>query len=394
MSCASAVWFAVMEEFDEETDSISSSYLESFDDDFLFKHFHFSRSAIGFIIDYVGTQMERAKYWSDDISIDVMVLTALCVYANGFLPNEMADMLGISQKFASRAVHTVSRVLSEKAGEFITFPNSYNDRVLVAQEIQRFCGIPNVVGVLGCMHVRIKPTPEEEDIFFLNSLEHHSIMFQMICDSQGNLLSVENHWPGSTSEQSIWEGSKICQQFQSGRHGHSWLIGASCYSLERHVLTPLAYVRKRPGMRYNEAHFKIQTVVQKTFGVLKSRFRCLDNLGSIQKNNRTMHAELVLTAEREFPTDPGFQLHLLLYRARSHTDPLAIGAPGDYAIFTLFLLIPERNTLPEESYSRALRMTDSFSLKEELSRRAPGLGASKGYFVELLYSEPLACELG
>uniref|UniRef100_A0A0E9WPB6 DDE Tnp4 domain-containing protein n=1 Tax=Anguilla anguilla TaxID=7936 RepID=A0A0E9WPB6_ANGAN len=46
-------------------------------------------------------------------------------------------------------------------------------------------------------------------------------------------------------------------------------------------------------MRYNEAHFKIQTVIQKTFGALKSRFRCLDNLGSIQKNNCSTHVEVV-----------------------------------------------------------------------------------------------------
>ncbi|XP_035261550.1 putative nuclease HARBI1 [Anguilla rostrata] len=291
MSYASAVWLAALGEFDDESDSIPSS-LDNFDDDFLLKHFHFTRSAVCFIIDYVGAQMESAKYCSDELSTDVIVLAALCVYANGFLPNETADMIGISQASARRAVNTVSRVLSEKAEEFITFPDSYNDRVLVAQEIQRFCGIPNVVGVLGCMHVRIKPTPEEE-IFFLNAFDYHSIMFQMICDSQGNLLSVESQWPGSTAEQSIWESSKIFQQFQSGRHGHSWLIGASCYSLERHVLTPLAYVRKRPSMRYNEAHFKIQTVIQKTFGALKSRFRCLDNLGSIQKNNCSTHVEVV-----------------------------------------------------------------------------------------------------
>ncbi|KAJ8284514.1 hypothetical protein COCON_G00033640 [Conger conger] len=292
MSYASAVWLASFWELDDETDSSSGSCLDYFDDDFLFKHFHFTRSAVCFIIDYVGAQLERAKYCSNELSSDVMVLAALCVYANGFLPNEIADMIGISQPSASRAVNMVSRILSDKAEEFITFPNSYNDRVLVAQEIQRFGGIPNGVGVLGCMHVRIIPTPEEET-FFLNSFDYHSIMFQIICDSQGNLLSVESQWPGSTSEQSIWESSKISQKFKSGRHGHSWLIGASCYSLERHVLTPLAYVRKRPSMRYNEAHFKIQTVIQKTFGLLKSRFRCLENLGSIQKNNCSTHTEMV-----------------------------------------------------------------------------------------------------
>ncbi|KAI1896983.1 hypothetical protein AGOR_G00100530 [Albula goreensis] len=292
MSYAAAVWFAALDEFEEKIDSIQNNCLDKFDDDFLFKHFHLTRLAIGFIIDYVGTHLERVTQRPIELPVDTLVLAALCVFAKGVLPNEIADMIGINHSAVTGAVKTVSRLLSDKAEEFITFPNSYNDRLLVAQETQRFCGIPNVVGVLGCMHVRINPAPEEE-LFFLNSMDYHSIMFQMICDSQGNLLSVESQWPGSTSQQNIWERSKICQQFKSGKHGLSWLIGASCYCLEKHVLTPLAYVRKRPSMRYNEAHFKIQTVIQRTFGTLKSRFRCLNHLGSVQKCARSSYAELV-----------------------------------------------------------------------------------------------------
>ncbi|KAJ8264586.1 hypothetical protein GJAV_G00151010 [Gymnothorax javanicus] len=291
MSCAPAVWLAALEEF-AETNSTPKSYLDHFDDDFLFKHYHLTRPAIAFIIDFVGAQMERGKCRPDDLTADVMVLAALCVYANGILSKEMADVIGLSPASASIAVDLVSKVLSDKAEEFITFPDSHNDRVLVAQEIQRFCGIPNVVGVLGCMHVRIRPTPEEKT-YFLNSLDYYSIMFQMICDSQGNLLNVQSPWPGSTSEQAVWENSKICHQFRNGRHGQSWLIGAGCYALERHVLTPLAYLKRRPSVRFNEAHFKIQTIIQKTFGVLKARFRCLDDLGSVKKNSYSTHAEMV-----------------------------------------------------------------------------------------------------
>uniref|UniRef100_A0A0E9PME0 Uncharacterized protein n=1 Tax=Anguilla anguilla TaxID=7936 RepID=A0A0E9PME0_ANGAN len=45
MSYASAVWLAALGEFDDESDSIPSS-LDNFDDDFLLKHFHFTRSAV------------------------------------------------------------------------------------------------------------------------------------------------------------------------------------------------------------------------------------------------------------------------------------------------------------------------------------------------------------
>ncbi|XP_036402774.1 putative nuclease HARBI1 [Megalops cyprinoides] len=290
MSYAAAVWFAAQEEVEkEERVNIPRLSFDDFDDDFIFKHFHFTRPAINFIIDYTRAHLNHPPSVH---SVDAMVLAALCLYANGSLTKEIADMIGLSEVAISRAVHIVSALLSDKAEDFITFPNGYNDRVLLAQEIQRFCGMPNVVGVLGCMHVRIKPPPGEE-IRYLNFMGHYSTMFQMICDSQGNLLSVENQWPGSTSEQNVWESSKICQQFKSGRHGHSWLIGASSYSLDKHVLTPLSYVRERTSIRYNEAHFKIGSAIQKTFCALKTRFRCLDNLGNIQKYTYNKPAEIV-----------------------------------------------------------------------------------------------------
>ena len=55
--------------------------------------------------------------------------------------------------------------------------------------------------------------------------------------------------------------------------------GDSGYPLEPWLMTPLGTATTRQEMAYNSAHCKTRSVVERCFGVLKSRFRCLDKSG-------------------------------------------------------------------------------------------------------------------
>ncbi|XP_066553252.1 putative nuclease HARBI1 [Amia ocellicauda] len=285
MSYAAAVWFAVQDEVDrvDRVDSRSSARagLDRLDSEVLLQHFHFSRPAIRFIVDCVRDGLARGPRRSA-LSAEELVLAALSFYANGSLQRDMAAVAGISQSSISRAVATVSSVLSDRAEQFITFPSSEDDRSRVAQELQRLCGLPNAAGLVGSSRVRIK-APLEDGFVFLNSQKYHSVHCQMVCDAHGNLLNVENHWPGSLADADIWEMSSICQQFRGGRHGDSWLIGGRSYTLQKHLLTPLSYPVGEAEERYNASHAAAQAVIQRTFGALKTRFQCLNHLGGNQK---------------------------------------------------------------------------------------------------------------
>ncbi|MBN3309305.1 HARB1 nuclease, partial [Amia calva] len=191
----------------------------------------------------------------------------------------MAAVAGISQSSISRAVATVSSVLSDRAEQFITFPSSEDDRSRVAQELQRLCGLPNAAGLVGSSRVRIK-APLEDGFVFLNSQKYHSVHCQMVCDAHGNLLNVENHWPGSLADADIWEMSSICQQFRGGRHGDSWLIGppfATKTALTRGGMDSTRPLTVCCGIWH-------QDVSSRSFkSSLKTRFQCLNHLGGNQK---------------------------------------------------------------------------------------------------------------
>ncbi len=55
--------------------------------------------------------------------------------------------------------------------------------------------------------------------------------------------------------------------------------GDSAYPLHPFLLTPILNPTTPGENRYNMAHIRTRNIVEHTFGVLKSRFRCLDRTG-------------------------------------------------------------------------------------------------------------------
>jgi len=78
-----------------------------------------------------------------------------------------------------------------------------------------------------------------------------------------------------------------------------YVTGDSGYPLEPWLMTPLGAANTRAEMAYNTAHSKTRTVVERCFGLMKSRFRCLDKTGgtllyTAEKTCRLVNAVAVL----------------------------------------------------------------------------------------------------
>ncbi|XP_017479519.1 PREDICTED: putative nuclease HARBI1 [Rhagoletis zephyria] len=55
----------------------------------------------------------------------------------------------------------------------------------------------------------------------------------------------------------------------------SWLIGDQGYPLESWLLTPVGAPNTSKEQKYNRLHGSARNCIERAFGVLKSRFRCL-----------------------------------------------------------------------------------------------------------------------
>lgn len=313
MSLAGALWFAVQDDLfanglcssspsssisnttQEQQSSVSEripasetrGVLDELDDLFISQTLHFNRQCLRFIIDFIQARMKKDVFVSGHslTSAEANILATLACYAQGSLSSKITERLGIDPTAAGEAVKTITKLLADTSPDFITFPNSYNDRMGAAQAFKNLSGVPHVVGVLGYLHVKVSPPPGEEHMY-MNTLGYHSVMMQVIFDVDGNLLSLEQCCPGGTPEHTIWENSDIGRQFSIFQHGHTWVVGSRSLHGCGHVLTPVeaSRIKSNAALRFNNAHAQLHGRTQQVFGSLKSRFQCLRDIGSIQSS--------------------------------------------------------------------------------------------------------------
>lgn len=93
------------------------------------------------------------------------------------------------------------------------------------------------------------------------------------------IVNVNARYPGATHDSAIWEMSTVQRhlrrRFEEGQR-NSWLIGDSGYPLQPWLMTPIpGALAGTPEGIYTSRHSSARNVVERCFGVLKQRFRCL-----------------------------------------------------------------------------------------------------------------------
>lgn len=237
MAFALPVWLAVQEELlmhDEEGDRAPSCF-DDFDDEALVQTFHLTRPCLAFIRDTVCTRMKKFILKKPALSVDAMLMVALDYYAHGLSSAVILERVGLRQTDCPAVISRVSGVIAGMSDQFISFPLSQEAKTNVALKIEKLCGIPNVLGVLAPVHFKIRASPYEKDAFrsFVNTLGYTSVVSQVICDSDGNILSVEKCCVGSTFEQEIWDSSFKGRELEEELHGPYWVIGKLCLNKKK-----------------------------------------------------------------------------------------------------------------------------------------------------------------
>lgn len=78
-------------------------------------------------------------------------------------------------------------------------------------------------------------------------------------------------WPGSVHDSFIFRESQLHDLLKNQKIG--WLLRDSGYALQPFLMTPKSAPQTEAEITYNKAHSRTRIVVEKAFGVLKSRFR-------------------------------------------------------------------------------------------------------------------------
>ncbi|KAJ1110785.1 hypothetical protein NDU88_008131 [Pleurodeles waltl] len=176
--------------------------------------------------------------------------------------------------------NVLSRVLSallKHVRSYIIFPQ-VEDLATVKGDFCALGHIPNIIGAIDGTHVALVPPRRSEQVY-RNRKSYHSMNVQMVCLADQYISQVNAMFPGSVHDAYILRNSSIPYVMGQLQRHHVWLLGDSGYPNLSWLLTPVRNPRTRAEELYNEAHGRTRRVMERTFGLLKARFRCLHMTG-------------------------------------------------------------------------------------------------------------------
>lgn len=163
------------------------------------------------------------------------------------------------------------------------FPNDVQCRENALQVYER-SRFPGIVGAIDGTHVPIMNPGGEHAEVFRNRKRVFSFNCQGIVNHKRKFINFITGWPGSTHDNRIFNNSRICMEFERGRH-QGLLVGDSGYACRPFLMTPLLNPITPAEQAYNASHILARNVVERSFGCWKKKFQCLSRKLTLKLRN-------------------------------------------------------------------------------------------------------------
>ncbi|XP_030050630.1 putative nuclease HARBI1 [Microcaecilia unicolor] len=256
--------------------------LEQMSDNKVITDYHLNRMAIYELYEEIRADIDPPTARSHAVPGLEKLLTVLQFLATGTFQHVIGGNSGVDQSTVSRHLTQVLQALKKRVRQYIKFPEEEGEQQGIKQDFFQIAGMPHVLGAIDCTDVLFTP-PSDEEMMYRNRKLGFSLNIQAVCDANLRILDVVSKFPGSCLDSYILANSALGQKFADGKFGYGWLLGDAGYGCKPWLMTPLAAPRTEPERRYNESHMLTRCTIERTFRVLKSRFRCLHlTVGSLQ----------------------------------------------------------------------------------------------------------------
>ncbi|KAJ8911774.1 hypothetical protein NQ315_008827 [Exocentrus adspersus] len=166
---------------------------------------------------------------------------------------------------AERQITRVMEFLVHVAPQYIMFPKSENEKLVMAQKFEEISGFPGILGCIDGTSITVKTSAHKIKSTYVNRHDIPSVTLQGICDYKRRFTDVFTGPPGKLPN--------ICAP-------NFHIIGDSAYNLKEYLLVPFRDYRNLNAAQEN-FNYKLsasRVLIENTFGILKSRFRQLTQL--------------------------------------------------------------------------------------------------------------------
>lgn len=262
---------------------------------------------LSLIQDHPLISKEKSKR-HDYLTPEEQLAIALRYCASGDSFEGVGGMCGASRSSVHNSVVSVAIALFQHASAWIHFPTSVDEAKCVVTEFEHVGnwrsrqrggvstpGIPQIVGAMDGTQVLLSKRPENSGDAYINRKFWPALNVQAVVDARMRFMDVNVGSAGRCHDSSVLEhsplgaqisdpGSPLAQLFEAAKVNIGGvdvplqIIADSAYPSRRYVLPAYrdsqAYGHPQRA-RFNDKHSTTRNVVERAFGVLKQRWRCL-----------------------------------------------------------------------------------------------------------------------
>lgn len=117
--------------------------------------------------------------------------------------------------------------------------------------------------------------PPRDVKWTIGTVSRTTLNVQVVCDVRRSIMSAWTGFPGSCPDAFILHQTALYEKFESSQMPSGWLLGDSGYPQLAWLMAPVRYPQSQAERLYNKAYKKTRSIVETTFGLLKSRLLCL-----------------------------------------------------------------------------------------------------------------------
>ena len=189
---------------------------------------------------------------------------------SGSFQNCSKDFIDVAQPTVSRVLSDFIETMAKLVPDFIFMPRNNNEISNIKRDFYKIAGFPGVIGCIDGSHIQIIASHQDE-FAYVNRKKFHSINIQGICNANLLFLDVVAIWRGSSHNSFILQTSQVNKDFENGKNADNWILGESGYPLKNSLMTPKTQPATSAERNFNEVHRKTRCMIERAFGVLKSR---------------------------------------------------------------------------------------------------------------------------
>ena len=273
---------------------------------FLWKeHFRITHATFEYLCDLIRADIQKQHTrMRVPISVEERVGLALWRLATGNSYRSCGLQFGYGKSTAKCICSEFERALLRRKDQFIKFPLTRQEITEKVDEFEEMYGIPQIVGAIDGCHIEINAPPRNHEDYY-NRKQHYSVNLQAIVDSNLKFIHATVGYPGSIHDARVLRLSGLYDLAQNeqilagptrninGVEIGPLLAGDSAYPLTSWLMKPYSdRGHLTPEQKkFNKKFSALRCVVERAFGMLKSRWRIV--MKKIEQKTTTLTKTVV-----------------------------------------------------------------------------------------------------